>query len=705
MKKKTEGGSKMQKNKQIFVGTYKQADVRMYDTAAVTCCGFDGETVFIGTDNGLLMMKDGAFVPFEGICGKVNALFADSEGILWCACGQNVYQIKDGKIIFSADFASEARGFAEDEKRVWILTANELFRFENGAVVRHCGVEMGNGMYIAAFGDGGVFVFNGKSLLGLHGKRPRWGGVEPSLSAMPTDRVTALASDRWGHLFVGTEDGLTLYDGKSAWYTAKEIKDLPEGNITALAIAANGNRYIGTDGGLLLHRGVRRSCYTQGRWLPSNMVTAVAAHPTKDEVWVGTDKGVAQIFFTEMTLSEKAEHFQAIAEKYHLREDYFSYRLLREYGNMDSGSVEISDNDGLWTGSFCAAMALKYAVTKDEHALELARKAMRALIKLFTVTGIPGFPARSYRRPGEDRYGNGNPEWHLTQDEKGDLEWKGETSSDETSGHFFGFAYYYDLCADEAEKKDIAKTVCACVDHILTHDYTLCDIDGLPTTWAHWGPHELNRVDFWRYERGINAFEMLCMLRLAYHMSGDEKYMDEYKRLIREEHYAINCMQHKMEDEHENHIDDHLGFLTSATLLLYEDEPHLRSLLLSGLLHHWSYERIERCAFFNLIYGNYADGECCDLDTAVQTLKDLPMSFIEYPIMNSHRKDLEWTDAPIAFGGDRQLTEPLPYDEKLPNNFDGNPFYADGRLGLEANLPTIFLLPYWYGRWCGLLGD
>ncbi len=692
-------------NKKITVGTFKQSDARFYLNCAVTACGFDSETVFVGTENGLLYEQNGTFFPFDAIDGKINALYTDKDGALWCAADQTVYRIENGEIVFSHSFASEARGFAEDEKRLWILTADELFRFENSETVRHCRVEMGNGMCITAFGDGGVFVFNGEALLGLHGKRPRWGGVVPSLSDMPTNEVTALAGDRWGHLFVGTKQGLALYDGKSAWYTSKTIKDLPAECVTALCIAPNGDRYIGTDGGIILQRGVRRSHYTEGRWLPSNMVTAIAVHPTKDEIWVGTDKGASCISFTEMTLLQKAEHFQAIAEKYHTREDYFSYRLLSEYGNMDSGAVEISDNDGLWTGSFCAAMALKYAVTKDEHALDLARKAMRALIKLFTVTGIPGFPARSYRRPGEVRFGNGDPEWHLVEDEKGALEWKGETSSDETSGHFFGFAYYYDLCADEEEKKDICKTVCACVDHILTHGYTLCDTDGLPTTWAHWGPHELNRVDFWRYERGINAFEMLCMLRLAYHMSGDEKYMAEYTHLVKDEHYAINCMQHKMEDEHENHIDDHLGFLTSATMLMYEDDSHIRSLLLSGLLHHWQYERIERCPFFNLIFGHYADGECCDLDAAVQTLKDLPMSFIEYPIKNSHRKELAWTDAPIAFGGDRQLTEPLPYDEKLPTNFDGNPFEADGRQGMEANLPTIFLLPYWYGRWCGLLAE
>lgn len=106
-----------------------------------------------------------------------------------------------------------------------------------------------------------------------------------------------------------------------------------------------------------------------------------------------------------------------------------------------------------------------------------------------------------------------------------------------------------------------------------------------------------------------------------------------------------------------------------------------------------------------MIYGHYADGECCDLDTAVQSLKDLPMDFINRPIHNSHRKDIVWDDAPLAFGGDVQPTEPLPYDEKPASNFDGDVFRADGQNGMEINMPTIFLLPYWYGRWCGLLAE
>ncbi|MBR6781479.1 MAG: hypothetical protein IKM24_10755, partial [Clostridia bacterium] len=61
----------------------------MYNITDVTCCGFDADTVFIGTKSGLLYEKDCNFVTFEAVQGKVNALFA-ADGTLWCAAGESV---------------------------------------------------------------------------------------------------------------------------------------------------------------------------------------------------------------------------------------------------------------------------------------------------------------------------------------------------------------------------------------------------------------------------------------------------------------------------------------------------------------------------------------------------------------------------------------------------------------------------------------
>lgn len=656
--------------------------------------------VFAALPDGLSVLKDGFFTKISD--KKVNLFYKTAEGILYIVSGSELLKTDGDSLSFVRDFGEAIAGLAEDDNRLWLATSSRLYRFDGSDFVHYSNNDDFDMCLLTAFGNERVYESDGHILTGLWGKRPRWGLIAPETSDMPDCSISAIAADGFGGLWLGTDKGAVIYDGRSAWFTSDDFDFLPKEPVTALCLSDDGKVFIGTEIGLYIIDGARRSFLTAGRWLPDAAVTAVMPDG-KGGAWVGTKNGISHLEIKQMTLAEKAAHFEAVAEKYHMREGYFTGRALSEFCNMESGAPWITDNDGLWTGSFIVAEACRYAATGDPDALNKARTSCKALLKLTKITGIPGFPARAYRRPGEPGFGDGDPEWHLTSDEKGELEWKGETSSDETSGHFFGLTYYYDLCADESEKAEIAATAAAIVDHILEHDYTVCDIDGLPTTWGRWTPESLNRDDMWRWERGINSLEMLTMLKVAYKMTGDEKYNDEYKRLIACEKFALNSAKHKMDDNHSNHIDDHLGFLVMATILRYEDNPRLRGYLLNGLRHHWEYERVERCPFWNIVYGAFS-GECCDLDRAVTSLQELPLDFVNYPIKNSVR-DLEWDDGPTVFGDPPQLFDPLPYDEKPVNNFDGNPFAADGGDGTWAAEPTIFLLPYWLGRLYGLLGD
>ena len=70
-------------------------------------------------------------------------------------------------------------------------------------------------------------------------------------------------------------------------------------------------------------------------------------------------------------------------------------------------------------------------------------------MRLEAITGIPGFPARSFIKVGADAQPE-DGEWHDTPDKQ--WRWKGDTSSDEIVGHYFVYPIYYDLVADEAEK-------------------------------------------------------------------------------------------------------------------------------------------------------------------------------------------------------------------------------------------------------------
>lgn len=676
------------------------------ESKRITALAFDGKGIlYAGTADGLYML-DGEVFKKAALGGGISLLYQCSCGTLFAGSGNEIYGIRAGKVVSRQTLPSRAVKLGEDDRHLWLITSDEVYRYEDGEFKLYTSIEYGNATDMTVFGDGRLYVVIPFGVLAMHGKRPHWGLLASITSDMPDCRVSAIDSDKWGHIWVGTDKGVLLYDSYSAWYTCNNMPYLTKGKIRTLLLGKNGARYIGTEYGLVIQDEVRDSCLTPGRWLPRADITCVAASDDGRNVWVGTEDGLAKISFIDMTLTKKAEHFQQLLDKYYEREGQFTHLRLEEPGNIASGKPEISDNDGLWTGVYAGVQSYKYAVTKQEQARDNARRAMNALHKLENITGIPGFTARSYRRPGEDDYGDGHIEWHRTKDEISELEWKGETSSDEIVGHFFGMSLYFDLCADEAEKKKIAASISAIADHAIENGGTLRDVDGLPTTWAHWGPDELNRDDMWFNERGVNSLEFLMMLKTAYHMTNDEKYQQKYTELVCTEHYALNAAKHKVEDAHVTHIDDNLCFLTSITLFRYEDDPYIRQLLLMGLRHHWEYERIERAPLWNLAYGALT-GACCDLDVAIRSLEELPLDFISYGMVNSIRPDIKWDSGQELFDGERQLVEPLPYDEGNITNIDANPFKPDRNIDGDryASNPHIYLLPYWLGRYHGLIAE
>jgi len=153
-------------------------------------------------------------------------------------------------------------------------------------------------------------------------------------------------------------------------------------------------------------------------------------------------------------------------------------------------------------------------------------------------------------------------------------------------------------------------------------------------------------------------------------------------------------MRHKVDDDHENHIDDKLSMFTFDTLLRYETRPALRAYLLDALYQHWRYERIERTPLWNFIASAHLD-RGCDIDIACEGLAQYPLDLVDLPVKNSHRPEVTFTET-------GRLRNPLPFHEAPIDRFGHQSFHADGGSGKSALYGTIFLLPYWYARHWGL---
>lgn len=720
----------------LFLGKFKQynkvfiTDESGVDVKNVTSVAFEGEKLYIAQPDCLFEFADGKA---KKINAKVTKLFS-RNGILFASVGNFLAEIKNGKVKKIAEFDSPVTDISFGlDKSLWLITQTALYLKKDGEFTRIVGIPENTACLAAKdcpsrYAETVYIGCPEEGLMSMKGKRRHWAELIPSITGALSKKVNCIALDGLGHLWVGSDEGLNIYDGRNYWFNGNDVYSVPDGAFNDMCFTQDGKKYFATNTGVVTLIEGKISYFSYGTWLMHPTVTKIAVSENGTIAAV-TPRGISLITHTYITLQEKAAHYDEMADKYFCRnEGYQVTRSLKKYGDLDSGWLPNSDNDGLFTGVYVASQCFRYAVTGDEQAKQFAKKGVEAMIKLTEVTGKPGFTARATRYSHEPEFGTENrEEWHICEDNP-DCEWLGETSSDEMTGHYFAYGIYYDLVADDEEKAKISKVVKTITDHIIDNNFHLTDVDGIPTTWANWEPDLLNNDDRWYYERGTNSLEILSFLKTAYHVTGDEKYNKVFDMLIQKHHYAMNCIQYKCEDGHVAHIDDQLDFVNIYNLITYTENEAQKEIFKMGLTHHWDYERTERSPYFNIVYGALTNN-FCDIENAAKSLAEMNMDTIRWPIFNSYRKDIVWDTEQEEMGIPAQLKYPVEYSSKLVVHYDGNPFICDsgaeefvsintkqvnrtttlpntsGADGMRALTPYIYLLPYWMGRYHGLLGD
>ncbi|HEX4071628.1 MAG TPA: hypothetical protein VHX68_10670, partial [Planctomycetaceae bacterium] len=355
------------------------------------------------------------------------------------------------------------------------------------------------------------------------------------------------------------------------------------------------------------------------------------------------------------------------------------------------------DNDGLWTSLYVAAESFRFASTGDEKARQQASRSLKALMFLESVTGTPGYVARSVV-PAGTRSVRDPERWRPARDPA--WRWKSDTSSDELCGHFFAYPVYYDLAATVAEKEEIRKVVARITDRILDHDFYYVDPDGHRTTWGIWNPKEINGDPKWVEEHGLNSLEILSFLKVAAHIVGKPRYEQVARELIEKHGYARNTVKQKIK-EAANHSDDELAFLAYYPLLKYERDPKLRELYLASIRRSWEIARPEQSPLFNYIYAAALQADHWtnatarppiaevpptdyDADACVEWFREVPTDLVDWMVDNSGRNDAS--------------AKPFSVFERGILKWNGNPYELKrGGAGRSCDDGTFILLPYWMG--------
>jgi hypothetical protein len=513
---------------------------------------------------------------------------------------------------------------------------------------------------------------------------------------------------------IGTSDGYLEYDIAAKKQLGEKVRKLPVTSITAVK-EINDKLWFGSiDGAFTLRTDGKYDYYNGERWLPGNRVLQISKGP-ENSVLILTNAGLAQIEFKEMTLEQKALYFEEQVRLRHIRNGFNATVRGMNRGDLSTGFMEDSDNDGLWTSMYLGGEIFRYAVTKDSAALQHCRESMDAMERLYDINPVAGFPARSFERSGHISE-LGDPErWQHASDKEWD--WKSTTSSDEVIGHIFAFGAMAELVDDTNLKTRAITLIDTLMSHIVKNDMYLIDFDGKPTMWGKWNPAYVNAFPVNVGDRKLNSSNIVAMLQTAYHFTKKEKYKEKAFELMTKNGYLENLMRPMSvignapedADDHSkhmsdgwNHSDDEMYFVGYWGLYRYALNDTLKAKFKAAILDHWQAERPEKEGAWNIFTALTGTNEF-DLKEAIWYLQEHPLDLIDWRIRNSHRKDIEMIEPNFR----KQTTrEVLPPDERPIQRHNGNTFTLDrthSNGSSEHSAGDIWLLPYWMGRYLGVI--
>ena len=516
-----------------------------------------------------------------------------------------------------------------------------------------------------------------------------------------------------GRIIVGTTDGYFEIDGKTGKQNVDLQRKMPWTELTSVA-AIDGKIWFGsTWGAMKLNDDGKFSYYAGKRWIPSDTVVNIAAG-SDNSVLILTNAGLGQIFFKVMTLHEKAVFYEKQVRERHIRTGFNGALGRMTEGDVTTGTLENSDNDGLWTSMYLASQAFRYSVTKEDEALQNVRESLDAMERLYTINPLKsGFPSRSFQRSG---YNNNDRPWRPTEDPEWD--WKSTTSSDEAIGHIFAFSVIAELVDVPELKERSILLIDTLMSHTLKNNYYLIDWDGQPTRWARWNPEYVNARPEMVGDRKINASNYIAMLQTAYHFTKKEKYKEAAFKLMNEHGYFTNMMRPMSQigrapetaDELSrelsdgwNHSDDEMYFLGYWGLYRYALNDTLKAHYKNQVVDHWQAERPEKEGLWNIMTG-VVGNEDYDYENAAWYLRGYPLDLVDWTVQNSHRKDIEMMEPNFR---NQTIKEVLPPGELRVSRHNANRFDLDSHGGgrSEESAGDIWLLPYWIGRYLNVISE
>ncbi len=318
-----------------------------------------------------------------------------------------------------------------------------------------------------------------------------------------------------------------------------------------------------------------------------------------------------------------------------------------------------------------------------------------------------------------------------------DFNFKCDTSNDELVGHYAVWQLAYDILGPEdPELKEIIADIAGRhAKHFADNDFCHIDAGGQPTSWARMSrEYYSNRGSDGFPDAPLGLSILLQLFKVAHHVTGDSQWDGVYRMLALEEPYryadllAENYERHVMlakefadesvSDEQifrsivqfMNYSDIRMSAISYYTLMQLEHDPLLVEKYRVGADSWWKVLQYSRDVEWYLTYQlAYNDREIKDAhgrplaEVLAWQLSRFPVNPRGIQIDNTTRGDV-CAENDQLFDPRTGLPLALPMDER--GTMGSDVFAAvSGSRGKGLTKSYNMILPYWLGRYHGLLVD
>jgi ligand-binding sensor domain-containing protein/serine phosphatase RsbU (regulator of sigma subunit) len=330
------------------------------------------DTLWIGTDGGLIRMKNEVFQILPGsddpVSGYVYSIYEDREGSLWFGTlDGGLHQLRDSK--FTNYTTSE--GLAHDyincihkgqADSLWIGTKGglNLLSLKSGKLITPLttGQRLLDNSIICIFEDPSGYLWIGT-----------WGGLQQfkdgkftlltKKDGLSDNRITCIFKDKQGDTWIGTESGLNRFNhGKGNFDVFTRADGLLSNRIEVIDEDRRGNLWIGTDAGLNRFSEGKITVFDPGGELKNKFIRYI--YEDKEGVfWFGTESGLIRV--AGVTIKEKET-----------TTDVYFYNIQSGLKENRVYSILEDENGYLWLGGQNGISRIKRKELEDFAAGKIA---------------------------------------------------------------------------------------------------------------------------------------------------------------------------------------------------------------------------------------------------------------------------------------------------------------------------------------------